>query len=77
MRPGRPLNSDRQLIYDYIYLNNRNLTPALRAWIREADQTIRQNNELYGVEVEKEQPWLIKLWRSFSALFTASSPSSS
>lgn len=50
-----------------------NKAPQLRAWIREADKTIRINNELYGLKVgaAEDQPWLTRVWQSFLSLFTA------
>jgi len=81
--PGDPLHSDPTRLRQYVWLMQLDVqrvhqglepaTPALRAWIREADRTIRANNEVYGIpaDAEEDLPWITRLWHSFSRIFTA------
>ena len=72
--PGDPFNSDMQRVEEYIRLavQDQEQTQHLRAWIREADRTIRANNAVYGIpaDTEEDLPWLTRTWHKFSQLFT-------
>lgn len=75
--PGRPLASDPDLIREYsalmqvdIALVRRGepmLTPKMRAWIREADRTIRANNAVYGLQPDgrEDHGALARGWLAF------------
>jgi hypothetical protein len=66
---------------EYIRLatQNQEQTQHLRAWIREADRTIRANNAVYGsgADAEEDQPWLTRIWSRFLLIFTTKSPKTS
>jgi len=74
--PGQPLSSDPTPLEEYVWLYTNPEaevhTRSLRAWVREADRTIRANNEVYGFkpDAEEDLPWLTRVWHSFLRLFT-------
>ena len=43
-RAGLPLSSAPRAVEDYLLLVNTDSAGSLRAWVREADRTIRANN---------------------------------
>lgn len=74
--PGEPFVSPTagERLAEYVALMDADQAPALRAWVREADRTIRANNEVYGIPVDAEEdlPWPVRAWRSFKRFFTGS-----
>lgn len=74
--PGDPFYSDSSRIQEYVWcLGDPACEPntrAMRAWVREADKTIRANNEIYGIapDTEEDLPWVVRVWHSFLRLFT-------
>jgi hypothetical protein len=72
--PGDPFNSDLRRVEEYIKLavQDQEQTQHLRAWIREADRTIRANNAVRGIvaDTEEDLPWLTRIWNRCLRIFT-------
>lgn len=72
--PGDPFGSNLERLQEYQDLRDFDVAPATRAWIREADRTIRANNKIAGFaprNYDEEQPWPTRAWNSFKRIFTS------